>query len=103
LPDPKDRHVLAVAIHARAEYIVTFNLRDFPKMALQPYGIQAISPDEFVLRLINDEPYHVLEAVKQHRLSLKNPPQTVAEYLATLGKQGLPQTVAFLRQHESDI
>ena len=103
LPDPKDRHVLAVAIHAKAEYIVTFNLRDFPKAALQPYGIQTTSPDEFALRLIHDEPYHVLVAVRKHRLSLKNPPKTVDEYLETLEKQGLPKTVAFLREHESDI
>ena len=103
LPDPKDRHVLAVAIYAKAEYIVTFNLRDFPKTTLQPYGIQVLSPDEFALRLIHDEPYHVLVAVRKHRLSLKRPPKTVAEYLATLEKQGLPKTIAFLREHEADI
>ncbi len=39
LPDPNDRHVLAAAIHAGAKIIVTFNLGDFPKSALAPYGI----------------------------------------------------------------
>jgi len=29
LPDPNDTHVLAVAIQAKAQYIVTFNLNDF--------------------------------------------------------------------------
>ena len=31
LPDPKDRHVLAVAIYTQSPWIVTFNLKDFPK------------------------------------------------------------------------
>ena len=30
LPDENDRHVLAAAINAKADFIVTFNLRDFP-------------------------------------------------------------------------
>jgi predicted nucleic acid-binding protein len=64
LPDQNDRHVLAVAIHAKVECIVTFNLNDFPKAVLQPYGIEAVSPDEFVLRLIQRIPSHVLDVVK---------------------------------------
>jgi hypothetical protein len=103
LPDPKDRHVLAVAIHAKAEYIITFNLKDFPKTVLQSYEIEAMSPEEFVLRLIQQMPLAVLQSAKKHRLHLTSPSKTVVEYLATLEKQGLPKTVAFLREHESDI
>ncbi len=36
----KDRHVLAAAIRARADVIVTFNLKDFPATALTPYNIR---------------------------------------------------------------
>jgi predicted nucleic acid-binding protein len=103
LPDPKDRHVLAVAIHTKAEYIITFNLKDFPKTVLQDYEIEAVSPEEFVLRLIQQMPLAVLQSVKNHRLHLTRPTKTVDEYLATLQKQGLPKTVAFLREHEKDI
>jgi hypothetical protein len=30
---PKDRHVLAAALTCKADYLVTFNLRDFPATA----------------------------------------------------------------------
>jgi len=103
LPDPKDRHVLAVAIHAKAEYIITFNLIDFPNKILQFYNIESLSPDEFAVRLVRTAPNVVLESVRNHRLSLICPPKTVDEYLATLEKQGLTKTVAFLRKHEAEI
>ncbi len=49
--DKKDRHVSAAAVRARAEVIVTSNLRDFSDEALAPYGITAKAPDEFLLDL----------------------------------------------------
>jgi predicted nucleic acid-binding protein len=36
----KDRHVLAAAIKGHASLIVTFNLKDFPETALQPWGVK---------------------------------------------------------------
>ena len=101
LPDPKDKHVLAVAIQMEAEYIITSNLNDFPNDVLQSYGIRAVSPDEFVLLLIQKGSDRVLQAIKDHRLSLTRPSKTVDEYLATLEKQGLSGTVAILRKHKS--
>ena len=103
LPDPDDRHVLAVAIQTRSPWIVTFNLSDFPKTFLLPYGIEAVSPDKFILQLIQEKASRVLQAVKKHRLSLTRPPKTVDEYLATLGKQRLPKTVAFMREHKDEF
>ncbi len=53
LPDPDDRHVLAAAIHAGADVLVTFNLVDFPASTLANFGVQPIHPDAFLLRLID--------------------------------------------------
>jgi len=44
-----------------------------------------------------------LATVAKHRAFLIRPPKTMDEYLATLEKQRLPQTVAFLREHWTDI
>ena len=98
LPDPNDRHVLAAAIRCGADTIVTFNLKDFPEDALRPYGIEAQHPDDFLAFQLDLAPNLVCAAAKKQRSSLKNPPMSVEEYLASLERQGLPQTVSSLRE-----
>jgi predicted nucleic acid-binding protein len=103
LPDENDRHVLALAIHTKSTMIVTHNLRDFPVSTLEPYGIEAVSPDEFLCRLLEDDPKTTISNMSIHRNSLHRPAKTVDEYLATLEKQGLHRTVTLLRQHLADL
>ena len=98
LPDPDDRHVLAAAIHADAEVIVTFNLRDFPASELATHGIEAIHPDEFLVALFDASPGPFCAAVKRQREGLRNPPKSADELLATFENQGLVQTVTRLRR-----
>lgn len=97
LPDPEDRHVLAAAIRAGAEVIVTFNLRDFPVEAMSRFDITAQHPDDFLVGLLDLAPGDVCGAVKRQRESLRNPPKSVEELLATFESQGLTQAVARLR------
>src|SRR5215831_7341133 len=99
LPDPNDRHVLAAAIRAGAGAIVTFNLKDFPPEALQSYGIEAQHPDAFVLDLLDRDHRKVCEAARRQRRSLKNPPQTIREYLLNLENQQLTQTRSRLQRY----
>ncbi len=97
LPDMNDRHVLAAAICAGADVIVTSNLKDFPVDTLNQYGIEAQHPDEFITHLINLAPPVICEAAKRQRMSLKNPPKSVEELLSAYEGQGLVRTVAELR------
>jgi predicted nucleic acid-binding protein len=98
LPDPDDRHVLAATIRAGADVIVTANLKDFPAETLKCYGIEAQHPDEFIHHLLDLAPGTVCTAAKKQHESLKNPPLTVEQYLESLERQGLAQTVADLRK-----
>jgi hypothetical protein len=101
LPDPNDRHVLAAAIRGRADVIVTRNVRDFPGDVLEPFGIEAQHPDEFVVHLLDLAPGLVTDAARRHRESLKNPAKTPEQYLEMLEAEGLTETVAILREYMS--
>jgi hypothetical protein len=102
-PDPDDRHVLAAAIHAQAEVIVTFNLGDFPASVLGGFGIEAVHPDEVITRLCDESSAGVIAAARLHRASLKKPAKAVAEYLASLEQCRLPETVTRLRMREDEV
>jgi hypothetical protein len=96
LADEKDRHVLAAAIRASAQTIVTFNLKDFPAAALDPLGIEAQHPDDFVLDAIDLAPGKISECIRRQAAALKNPPMSIEELLQGLSDAGLPQSVAKL-------
>lgn len=97
LPDADDRHVLAVALHSSAPLIVTFNLKDFPALALEPMGVVAVHPDEFVLERVADGIEPVLAALRAQAAGLSRPPTTVHDVLARLQECGIPRSVARLR------
>jgi putative PIN family toxin of toxin-antitoxin system len=46
LPDPKDHMVLELAVESRADFIVTFNARDFAGAA--QFGIEVTAPSVFL-------------------------------------------------------
>lgn len=98
LPDPDDCHVLAAAVASHARVIVTANARDFPAEILTPIGIEAQSPDAFVLSLLGLDPARVVEIVRAQARALRRPPMTVDELLDRLRNVGLPRSVEAMRQ-----
>lgn len=97
LPDADDRHVLAAAIRCQAGVIVTFNIKDFPPDALRRFGIDVQHPDDFITHLFDLSPKAVCLAVKEQRMALTKPSQSIDQLLDTFLKQGLSMTVESLR------
>lgn len=63
LPDPADVHVLAAAIAASADAILTMNAADFPRNILAEEGIARVDPDGFLLDLHRADPAAVAAVV----------------------------------------
>jgi hypothetical protein len=97
LPDPDDRHVLAAAIAAGALVIVTSNLTDFPAEALAPFGVEAKTPDDFVLDQISLDEGRVRDCVHQIARGRTRPPKTYEAILDALERAGLVGSAAALR------
>lgn len=64
LPDPADAHVLAAAIAGRAEFLLTFNIRDFPARRLAGHGIAVRHPDGFLWEHFSHAPELIEGAIR---------------------------------------
>lgn len=102
LPDENDRHVLAAAIRAGAQHIITENLRDFPTEALAIYSIEAVSADRFLSSTYELYPSEATVALRKMRRSYQNPPMTPSDFVLDLMRVGLPLTGALARR-EIDV
>lgn len=97
LPDPDDRHVLATAIRAGAEHIVTENLKDFPDEALRPFGITAVTADDFLASSFELYPSDGLRVMVRMRRDYANPPFSPGAFVADLQAKGLPKLASLLK------
>lgn len=103
LPDPNDRHVLAAAVHANCDAIITFNLKDFPEDILALHDIELLHPDDFLNYQFDLGEAAVISSVQRIRGRLQRPSMTSSEYLNRLEALGLPKIVAALRRFEKAI
>ncbi len=92
----KDRHVLALAVHAGASVIVTENLRDFPADRINRFKVEAVGADAFVLDQVERDPGTVLASIGAMASRRRRPPRTRDEIVDVL-RQRLPSAMAELR------
>ena len=67
LPDANDTHVLAVAIAAGADAIITWNAADFPRGTLSAEGIRRRDPDGFLWEMWSHDPDRTGAALERVR------------------------------------
>ena len=99
----KDRHVLAAAVASNAQVIVTQNLKDFPSNLISPFGIEAQSPDEFLVHLFYLVPQTMVKLIREQAEDLQNPPKTTLELLTILNLHAPTFVDLVLRTINKDI
>lgn len=78
--DPKDKPVLAAAIHARAAFVVTGNIRHFGVQDLEANRVSAVHPGLFLAHHATPDSYReVLEAISAGRTREPRDPLSIHE------------------------
>jgi len=62
MPDEDDRHVLAAAVTAHADIVCTNNVKDFPPETMASVGIELLTADALLSRLVTMYPSEMLDA-----------------------------------------
>ncbi len=103
LPDRKDAHVLAAAIHTQASMIVTENLKDFPVSILARHNIEAKSADDFIADTIELHEGRALTAISTMRRRFNRPEITPVLLLSRMEEVGLLATADILKGFEQQL
>lgn len=91
--DEKDRHVLAAAVRGGAEVLVTFNTRHFPKSAVEPFDLEVVHPDDFLLDQLDLYHAPTLRALADLVAAYDSPAMTIDDFLFALTRAGVPKFV----------
>ena len=86
--------MLAAALRAGAQTVVTFNLKEFPGSALAPWNVAAQSPDGFVFHQYHPDPKEVVTTLREQverrggiKRYLENHSRTAPEFVGLKQEQ----------------
>jgi predicted nucleic acid-binding protein len=83
IPDKNDRHVLAAAIVAPAETIITQNIRHFSKDCCEKYGVLCQTPEDFLIDQYRLSPQLVLDKLDDQAAGISQNREFVVASLKT--------------------
>ena len=90
--EPEDRHILAAAIRARVDTIVTMNVKHFKAVDLAPWGVTAAHPGEY-LKVLYDLDEGVVVSTLHRMAEIRR--KTLIEMLSRLSA-GVPAFTAYV-------
>lgn len=93
LPDADDRHVLAAAVHAECDFLVTNNVKDFPDSVVDRFDVACFSADELLTLFAGWFWDQVATVVDQQINALQRPAMTRDAFLERLAGRA-PMTAA---------
>lgn len=96
--DPKDRHVMAAAVHSECQIVVTYNIKDFPPEAMAQHQLEVVHPDTFLLDQLDLYPEAVYVALRQQSTESARPRLTALQLIASFEKLELKGFAAELRR-----
>lgn len=96
LPDTKDNHVLAGAIHCKADFILTLNLKDFPENRVSVWKMVVQTPDQFLSTQLVGKAGQADLILKKMIGSRKNPPLDERDMCHILANRGFTETSRLL-------
>jgi hypothetical protein len=98
--DQGDRHVVAAAIAARADVIVTNNVRHFAPERLAQSGLLVQTADEFLIHWWWLDPQAVDDVLVEMAAATSRPPLTTAQVLESL-RRFAPEFVSLVERGPS--
>jgi predicted nucleic acid-binding protein len=100
--DPGDRHVVAAALAARADVIVTNNVRHFAPERLAESGLLVQTADEFLIHQWWLDPQGIDEVLAVMADATSRPPLTTAQVLDSLERTA-SEFVRLVRDQEPQV
>jgi predicted nucleic acid-binding protein len=91
--DPKDRHVLAAAVRARADCIVSDNTRHFPASVLEPLEIQCLTAEDFLVQQYHLDPDSFIGVLSDQAREIQ---RSLADLVASLSKH-VPKLASLIK------
>lgn len=87
LPDLDDRHVVDAVGSARADCLVTFNVRHFRQGVIDAVTTaKVVTPDDFLQMLLSEDETAVVGALERAASALRNPPMKAVQFLGMLAE-----------------